>query len=666
MHVIYDGRTMVEQYSGLGRFTGELLFELLDTNINADFKYTVIIWEEAKSTTENFYYKKLRQYESKGDCRVISVPCAPISLNQHFYLSHFINRIGGDIYFYPHFDLPFGIKLPTIAVIHDLIPLKDHSYMIKNRWLKLIYFKLMLWVVARKAKFIFTVSETTRKDLLLEVGQHFSDKVGVCGEGPMLRCQSVNPNLTSSLAVPEKFLLYIGTRRPNKNIKRIIDLFIMLKEKALYTGNLLLVGSTKNYGFNVEDYVRSRSDIQILSQVDDHILSVLYQRMDALVCLSKLEGFGLPVVEASMFKKKVIISDGGALPEVAPPWAFVLPNDTDLNQVLFRVRDYLEASIIFDENYNKKYAWYITAQRIRRRFIDITKKSVAKNTKQDNVETNVIKDFGSEWKRFDQSSLSGNEQAEIFNSYFKIFPWRNLPTGSVGADIGCGSGRWANLVAPHVGHLHLVDPSSDALAVARKNLSNAKNVSFYQASVEELPLDEGSLDFAYSLGVLHHVPDTMEAIRSVARALKPDAPFLIYLYYSFDNRPWWFRAIWQISNIFRRIISIMPTWLKGFVCEIIALLVYLPLARVALLLEKLKMLSASWPLAYYRNRKYYVMRTDALDRFGTRLEKRFSRQEITTMLQFAGFKDIHFSETQPFWCAVGIKGVYKGVNSCVV
>ena len=50
------------------------------------------------------------------------------------------------------------------------------------------------------------------------------------------------------------------------------------------------------------------------------------------------------------------------------------------------------------------------------------------------------------------------------------------------------------------------------------------------------------------------------------------------------------------------------------------------------------------------------MRTDALDRFGTRLEKRFRRQEIITMLQSAGFKDIRFSDTQPFWCAVGIKG----------
>ena len=200
-----------------------------------------------------------------------------------------------------------------------------------------------------------------------------------------------------------------------------------------------------------------------------------------------------------------------------------------------------------------------------------------------------------------------------------------------------------------------MDPSCDALNVARRNLSNAINVSFHQASVDSLPFEEGSFDFAYSLGVLHHVPDTAEAIQSIARILKAGAPFLIYLYYAFDNRPKWFRAIWKASDMLRRLISMMPVSLKNVTCDAIALLVYLPLARVALMLERFGKLPDAWPLAYYRNCEFYVMRTDALDRFGTTLEQRFSKQEIESMLESAGFKDIHFSERQPFWCAVGIK-----------
>ena len=275
---------------------------------------------------------------------------------------------------------------------------------------------------------------------------------------------------------------------------------------------------------------------------------------------------------------------------------------------------------------------------------------------QKNMDANVVKDFGSEWSRFDQSGLSTTDHTEMFNDYFHIFPWAALPSKAVGADIGCGSGRWAALVAPRVGHLHLVDPSDDALSVARQNLANRANTSFHQASVDSLAfLDKESLDFAYALGVLHHVPDTREAIKSIALILKPGAPFLIYLYYAFDQRPWWFRALWRGSNMIRKVVSRIPARLKNIVCDGIALFVYLPFARTGWLLDQIGILPNAWPLAYYRDREFYVLRTDALDRFGTRLEQRFTRHEIEAMLLAAGFENIKFSDRQPFWCAVSTK-----------
>lgn len=279
--------------------------------------------------------------------------------------------------------------------------------------------------------------------------------------------------------------------------------------------------------------------------------------------------------------------------------------------------------------------------------------TVTDNSK--NIDAEVVKDFGSEWTRFDQSVLSQADHHGMFNSYFHIFPWKQLPSGAIGADIGCGSGRWAVLVAPRVAHLHLVDPSREALSVAQKNLSTHRSVSFHQASIDSLPFAPASLDFAYALGVLHHVPDTPAAIRSVAEVLKPGAPFLIYLYYAFDNRPRWFRLLWRSTDLIRRAISMLSPRLKNFCCDLIAFSVYLPLARTARLLDRLGILPDAWPLAYYRDRDFYVLRTDALDRFGTRLEQRFTRRRIEEMLTKAGFADIAFSGTAPFWCAVGFK-----------
>jgi SAM-dependent methyltransferase len=129
-----------------------------------------------------------------------------------------------------------------------------------------------------------------------------------------------------------------------------------------------------------------------------------------------------------------------------------------------------------------------------------------------NVDTNVAAGFGKEWSTFRQSEgeFSTVDREAIFQSYFHIFPWNELPPDAVGIDVGCGSGRWSVMVAPKVGHLHLLDASGDALEVARQNLTGAANVSFHLASVGNIPLEDNSLDFAFSLGVLHHKRGLLE------------------------------------------------------------------------------------------------------------------------------------------------------------
>lgn len=132
-----------------------------------------------------------------------------------------------------------------------------------------------------------------------------------------------------------------------------------------------------------------------------------------------------------------------------------------------------------------------------------------------------------------------------------------------------------------------VDASADALEVARRNLARQGNVIFRQADVGKLPFADGELDFAYSLGVLHHVPDTKGALANVARALKPGAPFLVYLYYAFDNRPLWFRILWRLTDSLRRLICRLPSSIRFVVCDSIAGSVYWPLARMAAMFAKL-------------------------------------------------------------------------------
>lgn len=279
---------------------------------------------------------------------------------------------------------------------------------------------------------------------------------------------------------------------------------------------------------------------------------------------------------------------------------------------------------------------------------------VNQKTPLKNFDADTVESFGDEWSRYDQSVLSGDEGFKIFNDYFHVFPWEKLPPDSEGFDMGCGSGRWAKFVAPKVGKLHCIDPSS-ALDVARKNLSEFESVDFICSSVSDTPLLPNSQDFGYSLGVLHHVPDTEAAIKSCVHLLKPGAPLLLYLYYSFDNRGLIYRIMWHLSDYFRRCIHRLPPGIKHFSTDVIAVLVYYPFARLSLFFDKLGIKASGLPLYYYRNHSFYTMRTDSRDRFGTPLEQRFSREQIEVLMERGGLTEVKFSERAPFWCAVGLK-----------
>src|SRR5262245_40145277 len=121
---------------------------------------------------------------------------------------------------------------------------------------------------------------------------------------------------------------------------------------------------------------------------------------------------------------------------------------------------------------------------------------------QGNIDPLTVQSFGSEWSQFDQSGLSPAEHEDLFDLYFRIFPWEIVGSTAEGFDMGCGSGRWARLVAQRVSHLTCIDPSVKALAVAKRNLTGQNNVSFVLGSTDKPGVEEGSQDFGYSLGVL--------------------------------------------------------------------------------------------------------------------------------------------------------------------
>ena len=267
------------------------------------------------------------------------------------------------------------------------------------------------------------------------------------------------------------------------------------------------------------------------------------------------------------------------------------------------------------------------------------------------LEEKVIKDFGNEWNEFNQSGLKTEELENNFLQYFNIFPLNELDLSKTGFDLGCGSGRWAKLIAPKVKTLNCIDPSQKALEVAKLNLQNFNNINFIAKQISEIEINSNTQDFGYCLGVLHHTNQLNLGLKFCNRVLKKNSPFLIYLYYDLENRPLYYKLLWKFSNFLRKIISLLPFKFKKIITDVIAILVYFPCARISLLFNLMGFNVFNIPLSDYKNKSLYTMRTDALDRFGTKLERRFSKKDIKELLLNNGFKEVVFSSNMPYWVA---------------
>lgn len=278
--------------------------------------------------------------------------------------------------------------------------------------------------------------------------------------------------------------------------------------------------------------------------------------------------------------------------------------------------------------------------------------SFLKDTSNGNIDEEVVESFGDEWKKFNE--FSDTELAEIGNKYFDIADDKVVNSSSYCIDIGCGTGRWSKYLSARAGFIEAIDPS-DAILVAGKVLEGVDNVRLSKASTDNIPFPDETFDFGMSIGVLHHIPDTPKALSDCVKKIKTGGYFYVYLYYALDNKGFLFKSIFFFVNLLRRIISSLPRGLKKICCDIIAALIYMPVVLMGRFFKStgLKKLAASLPLSSYHDRSFFVIRNDALDRFGTKLEQRFSRDQIRTMMQNAGLDEIKISDEPPYWHAIG-------------
>ena len=278
---------------------------------------------------------------------------------------------------------------------------------------------------------------------------------------------------------------------------------------------------------------------------------------------------------------------------------------------------------------------------------------MSQHKKDQNLDQQVIDSFGHEWSAFDYAESETDDALDSqFLAYCTPIDLTKFNSkSSVAADFGAGSGRWASRLLPHFSLVYALEPSDGANKVLKNKFSKESRMTILQETVGANSIPAGSLDLAMSLGVLHHIPDTGLAIRDLASKIKSGGTFLCYLYYKLENKPVFYRGLFWASNSLRWLISRLPYAMRRLIAKIIAGAVYLPLARTSKLLGNKGKDVSNFPLHHYANMPFVMLQNDALDRFGTRLEQRFSKKEITEMLDNAGFdlSTLKFSDVEPFW-----------------
>jgi len=242
--------------------------------------------------------------------------------------------------------------------------------------------------------------------------------------------------------------------------------------------------------------------------------------------------------------------------------------------------------------------------------------------------------FAYEWERF---GVMREEWAQNFADYLRPHTAQSL-AGKTVLDVGAGSGRHSFHAAAAGARVVAVDVG-DCIDVARRNLP--PSVLTVEADAEALPFEPASFDVVLSIGVLHHLPDTERALRSVARFAKPGGHVHVYLYWVPEQR--WHRALLRVVDLVRRATVRLPHRVVHALSYPLAALLHAAFVapqRALRTRPRGRRVAAALPLKTYADYPFGVLVNDQFDRLSAPLERRFTAGEVLAMMQAAGLEDV--------------------------
>jgi len=358
-----DLRYAEKKNTGLTRFSKNIFLNLLNKDSLKSKKFLIILPPKASSNHIKEFTKL------KGLNRVI------IHWDQNrkwrwklglyfldIKLFLLLRKMNIGIYISPFMDPPIMPGIKIVSTIHDITFLKVDNYFTKFENIKKFIGDIRIIITVLISKYLITVSKSTKKDLINRY-EYLPYKMKkkilnalIIPNG--ITIFSIKKKISLPKKFPKKFFLYVGDRRPHKNIEYLIDLIYYIRKELKEDIYLVIAGSIsyKNE-YLLKKIIKNKLFIYEYVDPKDYELSYLYKNCRALFLLSKSEGFGIPVIEAAVYKKKIIANNISSLRETAPNNSLFIKCQ-NINQDKKKVIEYLRNNNIpSDKEVLKKWKW---------------------------------------------------------------------------------------------------------------------------------------------------------------------------------------------------------------------------------------------------------------------------------------------------------------------
>jgi len=352
----------VENRVGIGEYAYELLRQFERFKID-DLRFKIYLKSaplgHMPKTRDGWEYKVI------GPKKMWTQFALPLNL--------FLERSKPSVFFSPSHYAPRFSPIPTAISIMDLSYIHFPELFTKHD-----LYQLVNWTKysAKNAQKIFTISNYSRDDIIKIYGKNPKDVIttylGIkeIKNMPIRQAQDkidIMDELGKKFGIDWRYILFVGTLQPRKNIEKLVEAFSKIKDKNI---KLVIVGKK---GWLWEGIVgaperyKVSERVKFLDFVGDKDLPGLYKNATCFVLPSLYEGFGLPVLEAMQFGCPVLASNVSSLPEVGGDAAvyFDPQSAEDIAQKLDKVlsdEKLREEMIEKGKIQVKKFSWEKTAK----------------------------------------------------------------------------------------------------------------------------------------------------------------------------------------------------------------------------------------------------------------------------------------------------------------